>query len=65
MSRIILSCDILCTLFDCSLVNRARKTIRGSAEDIGWLQREPGMPPIEDGTKRYAELLDNIRWCFF
>ncbi|KAG9452222.1 hypothetical protein H6P81_005126 [Aristolochia fimbriata] len=44
-----------------SLFARARKTIRGSADDIGWLQREPGMPQVEDGSKRFMDLLDNVR----
>ncbi|XP_042511382.1 uncharacterized protein LOC122086545 isoform X1 [Macadamia integrifolia] len=44
-----------------SLVSRARRTVRGSADDIGWLQRAPGMPPAEDGTQRFTELLDDIR----
>lgn len=44
-----------------SLISRARKTVLGSTEDIGWLQRAPGMPPVEDGTKRFIELLENIR----
>ncbi|XP_068635562.1 uncharacterized protein [Aristolochia californica] len=44
-----------------SLFARARKTIRGSADDIGWLQSEPGMPQVEDGTKRFMDLLDNVR----
>ncbi|XP_020094094.1 uncharacterized protein LOC109714084 [Ananas comosus] len=43
------------------LVNRARKTVRGSADDIGWLQRDLGMPPVEDGTKRFLELLESVR----
>ncbi|KAJ6848595.1 uncharacterized protein M6B38_275260 [Iris pallida] len=43
------------------LVSRARKTILGSVKDIGWLQRAPGMPPVEDGTKRFMELLENVR----
>ncbi|OIW18814.1 hypothetical protein TanjilG_25257 [Lupinus angustifolius] len=44
-----------------SLVNRARRTVLGSADDIGWLQRAPGMPPVEDGTERFLEILDNIK----
>ncbi|KAL6642035.1 hypothetical protein ACP70R_020216 [Stipagrostis hirtigluma subsp. patula] len=32
------------------LVERARKTVRGSADDIGWLQRDQGLPTTEDGT---------------
>ncbi|KAF5199006.1 alpha/beta-Hydrolases superfamily protein [Thalictrum thalictroides] len=43
------------------LISRARRTVRGSAEDIGWLQRALGMPPIKDGTERFMELLDHIR----
>nr|KYP37940.1 hypothetical protein KK1_040833 [Cajanus cajan] len=41
-----------------SLIERARRTVRGSADDIGWLQR---MPPVEDGTERFLEILDNIK----
>ncbi|XP_072957436.1 uncharacterized protein [Typha angustifolia] len=43
------------------LVDRARKTVRGSADDIGWLQRDGNMPPTEDGTRRFLELLESIR----
>ncbi|GAB2298821.1 hypothetical protein Dimus_032899 [Dionaea muscipula] len=43
------------------LIERARRTIRGSADDIGWLQRDPSMPPVEDGTQRFLEILDLIR----
>ncbi|KAL5571827.1 hypothetical protein UlMin_021424 [Ulmus minor] len=43
------------------LVNRVRKTFRGSADDIGWLQHDPEMPPVEDGTERFTEILDEIR----
>lgn len=35
--------------------------MRGSADDIGWLQRAPGMPPVEDGTERFLEILGNIK----
>ncbi|KAL3814983.1 hypothetical protein ACJIZ3_016251 [Penstemon smallii] len=44
-----------------SLVDRVRKTVRGSAEDIGWLQRAADMPPVEDGTERFTEILGDIR----
>ncbi|XP_014515061.1 uncharacterized protein LOC106772932 [Vigna radiata var. radiata] len=44
-----------------SLIDRARRTVRGSADDIGWLQRDPAMPPVEDGTERFLEILDNIK----
>ncbi|KAK7277103.1 hypothetical protein RIF29_18253 [Crotalaria pallida] len=43
------------------LIDRARRTVRGSADDIGWLQRAPGMPPVEDGTERFLEILDSIK----
>ncbi|XP_044481256.1 uncharacterized protein LOC123207836 isoform X1 [Mangifera indica] len=43
------------------LIERARRTVRGSADDIGWLQRDPEMPPVEDGTEKFLEILDNIR----
>ncbi|XP_021756342.1 uncharacterized protein LOC110721491 isoform X1 [Chenopodium quinoa] len=42
------------------LVERARRTVRGSADDIGWLQRDPNMPPVENGTERFMEILDSI-----
>ena len=44
-----------------SLIERARRTVRGSADDIGWLQRAPEMPPVEDGTERFMEVIDDIR----
>uniref|UniRef100_A0A1D1YWI0 Phosphatidylcholine-sterol acyltransferase n=1 Tax=Anthurium amnicola TaxID=1678845 RepID=A0A1D1YWI0_9ARAE len=44
-----------------SLITRARKTVRGSADDIGWLQCATDLPPVEDGTKRFQELLEKIR----
>ncbi|KAJ7950850.1 Alpha/beta-Hydrolases superfamily protein [Quillaja saponaria] len=43
------------------LIDRARRTVRGSADDIGWLQRASGMPPVEDGTDRFVEILEEIR----
>ncbi|KAJ7962072.1 Alpha/beta-Hydrolases superfamily protein [Quillaja saponaria] len=43
------------------LIERARRTVRGSADDIGWLQRASGMPPVEDGTERFMEILGEIR----
>ena len=45
-----------------SLIDRARRTVRGSADDIGWIQRAPGMPPVEDGTDRFMEIIDEIRY---
>eukprot|EP01018_Ginkgo_biloba_P001769 Gb_15024 [translate_table: standard] len=48
------------TIFQ-GLVARVQTTLRGSADDIGWLPRTPGMPPVEDGTRRFMELLERIR----
>ncbi|KAK7386113.1 hypothetical protein VNO78_26079 [Psophocarpus tetragonolobus] len=44
-----------------SLIDRVQRTVRGSADDIGWLQRDPRMPPVEDGTERFLEILDNVK----
>ncbi|XP_039790473.1 uncharacterized protein LOC120656447 [Panicum virgatum] len=44
-----------------SLEERARKTVRGSADDIGWLQRDQSLPRTEDGTARFLEILDSVR----
>ena len=49
------------SIFQCSLVDRARKTVRGSADDIGWLQRVQSLPSTEDGTTRFLEILDSVR----
>lgn len=46
-----------------SLVERARRTVRGSADDIGWLLRDSRMPPVEDGTERFLEILADIRYA--
>ncbi|EXB37599.1 hypothetical protein L484_021804 [Morus notabilis] len=43
------------------LINRVRRTVHGSADDIGWLQRDPEMPSVEDGSERFTEILDSIR----
>ncbi|CAA7397353.1 unnamed protein product [Spirodela intermedia] len=42
-------------------VSRVRRTLRGSSEDIGWLERAEGLPPVEDGTASFLALLDGIR----
>lgn len=34
--------------------------MHGSSDDIGWLQRDPEMPPVEDGTERFNSILENI-----
>ncbi|XVE54214.1 hypothetical protein DITRI_Ditri03aG0062700 [Diplodiscus trichospermus] len=44
-----------------SIKSRIQKTLRGSSEDIGWLQHTPGMAPVENGTARFLELLEAIR----
>lgn len=41
-----------------------RRTLQGSSHDIGWLQRTEGLPPTEDGTIRFMELLHDIRSVF-
>lgn len=45
-----------------SLIERARRTVRGSADDIGWIERAPGMSPVDDGTVRFMEIIDEIRY---
>ncbi|KAL8500263.1 hypothetical protein ACS0TY_020027 [Phlomoides rotata] len=42
------------------LLEKVRRTVRGSADDIGWLQKATDMPPVEDGTERFTEILDDI-----
>ncbi|KAL0739737.1 hypothetical protein Bca4012_081250 [Brassica carinata] len=42
------------------LIERALRTVRGSADDIGWLQHDPEMPPVEDGTERFNKILEEI-----
>ncbi|KAL8498799.1 hypothetical protein ACS0TY_021940 [Phlomoides rotata] len=46
------------------LLEKVRRTVCGSADDIGWLQKATDMPPVEDGTERFTELLDDISWPF-
>ncbi|CAJ2676263.1 unnamed protein product [Trifolium pratense] len=41
--------------------SRLLKTLRGSSDDIGWLQHAPGMPLVHDGSSRFLELLSDIR----
>ncbi|KAM7512886.1 hypothetical protein LguiB_011761 [Lonicera macranthoides] len=43
------------------IISRVRKTLRGSSDDIGWLQCAPGMASVEDGSARFEELLQGIR----
>ncbi|KAF2303973.1 hypothetical protein GH714_025755 [Hevea brasiliensis] len=49
------------TLHSICITSRVCKTLRGSSDDIGWLQHTPGMAPVEDGTARFLELLGKIR----
>lgn len=49
-------------MFSFRLIDRVRRTVRGSADDIGWLQRDPTMPSVEDGTQRFMEILGEIRY---
>lgn len=43
------------------LISRVHKTLRGSSDDIGWMQQTPGMDLAKDGTPRFLELLQDIR----
>ncbi|KAG1346700.1 putative Lecithin:cholesterol/phospholipid:diacylglycerol acyltransferase [Cocos nucifera] len=42
------------------IICRMTITLQGSSEDIGWLQRTEGLPPVEDGTTQFMELLHDI-----
>lgn len=44
-----------------SVISRLRRTLHGSSDDIGWLQRDPGTTPAEDGSVRFLEILQCIR----
>ncbi|KAJ4958749.1 hypothetical protein NE237_025860 [Protea cynaroides] len=44
-----------------SFISRLQRTLHGSSNDIGWLQRAPGVPLVKDGTTRFMELLEGIR----
>lgn len=39
------------------IVHRLQTTVRGSVDDIGWLQRMPDLAPVEDKTIRFVQLL--------
>lgn len=39
------------------LVGRIQFTLRGSVDDIGWLQRIPDLPPVKERTDRFVQLL--------
>lgn len=64
LKHAVMSCSILLLIHvSCpiSLFEKVRRTVRGSADDIGWLQQAADMPPVEDGTERFMEILDDIR----
>ncbi|KAK9911104.1 hypothetical protein M0R45_035027 [Rubus argutus] len=43
-------------------IDRLQNALRGSAADIGWLQRDPSMPSVlGDGTGRFMNILGEIR----
>ncbi|CAM6089970.1 unnamed protein product [Calypogeia fissa] len=42
------------------LVSRVQTTLRGSADDIGWLQKDTSLPPVVDKTERFLEILGRI-----
>ncbi|XP_071723615.1 uncharacterized protein [Rutidosis leptorrhynchoides] len=44
-----------------TIVSRVQITLNGSSTDIGWMQRDPNMDPVKDGTPRFLELLNAIR----
>ncbi|GJW85376.1 hypothetical protein Tco_0158521 [Tanacetum coccineum] len=45
-----------------SLIERVRREVRRSADDIGWLQRAPDMPPVKDMTERFSNILKIISY---
>ncbi|PWA88726.1 alpha/Beta hydrolase fold protein [Artemisia annua] len=45
-----------------STLSRVQITFHGSSADIGWIQRDPTMDPVKDGSDRFAELLNAIRY---
>ncbi|KAJ9188509.1 hypothetical protein P3X46_003862 [Hevea brasiliensis] len=57
------SCKLVLLDLMLLLIERARRTVHGSADDIGWMQRASRMPSVEDGTERFMEILDNIGHC--
>ena len=56
-----MNCSYLSKTKNLRLIERAQRTVRGAADDIGWLKRDPGMPSVEDGSESFMEILDNIR----
>lgn len=48
-----------------SIISRVWKTLHGSSGEIGWLQEAPGMAPVKDGSARFLELLECIRYQIY
>lgn len=44
-----------------TILSRVKITLNGSSTDIGWMQRDPNMDPVKDGSPRFFELLNAIR----
>nr|XP_043619831.1 uncharacterized protein LOC122591637 [Erigeron canadensis] len=44
-----------------TILSRVQTTLKGSSTDIGWMQRDPNMDPVKDGSGRFLELLYSIR----
>ncbi|KAK2996558.1 hypothetical protein RJ639_025382, partial [Escallonia herrerae] len=53
--------EMFILLFQMCSSSSSEKTLLGSSDDIGWLQRAPGMDPVKDGSTRFLELLEDIR----
>lgn len=43
-------------------MTRVQTTLKGSADDIGWLQKMPNALPVEDDTVGFLEALEIIRF---
>lgn len=41
-------------------VTRVQTTLRGSADDIGWLANSPGYSTVKDGTEDFLKVLEQI-----
>lgn len=44
-------------LLECSMVSSVTKYLRGSKDEIGWMARDPSLPPVVDRTEKFNELL--------
>ncbi|KAL3532508.1 hypothetical protein ACH5RR_006029 [Cinchona calisaya] len=59
--RLVLCCIRCAEARMMSFLSRVRRTLHGSSDDIGWLQNDTEMAPVEDGSARFLELLQAIR----